>query len=151
MLEYGFEHKCTKCGIGDLWDNTKLVLEIDHIDADWKNNEPCNLRFLCPNCHSQIKNFHHKLKQKSTSKKISLSKKDLCECGEVKKVISKHCRKCMGLSYRKVSKPDKILLEQLITTRPLTAIAKEYGVSDKTVAKWCKSYQICSKPRGYWS
>lgn len=29
-----------------------VMLEVDHIDGDNQNNKPCNLRLLCPNCHS---------------------------------------------------------------------------------------------------
>lgn len=29
----------------------ETVLEIDHIDGDWRNNDRSNLRALCPTCH----------------------------------------------------------------------------------------------------
>lgn len=53
MLEKGIEHKCELCSLGNIWNNTCITLEIDHIDGDWLNNKLGNLRFLCPNCHSQ--------------------------------------------------------------------------------------------------
>lgn len=48
--------KCAICGIAD-WQNQKLTLEIDHIDGNRSNNHLENLRFLCPNCHSQTDNW----------------------------------------------------------------------------------------------
>lgn len=51
LFELGVEHKCVSCGI-DEWNGQKLVLEIDHIDGQYWNNQQSNLQFLCPNCHS---------------------------------------------------------------------------------------------------
>lgn len=44
--------RCEICGIED-WLTVKLTKEIDHIDGNSLNNNPDNLRILCPNCHSQ--------------------------------------------------------------------------------------------------
>lgn len=52
LLDYGIKYKCSCCGISN-WNNKPLVLEIDHIDGVRNHNNPENLRFLCPNCHSQ--------------------------------------------------------------------------------------------------
>ena len=30
----------------------KVPLQIDHVDGDWRNNRPDNLRLLCPNHHA---------------------------------------------------------------------------------------------------
>ena len=37
--------------------NKKLCLQIDHIDGNCENNKPDNLRFLCPNCHTQTETW----------------------------------------------------------------------------------------------
>lgn len=52
MLEMGVDPVCS-CGISDSWNGKPIQLEVDHIDGNWYNNYIENLRFLCPNCHSQ--------------------------------------------------------------------------------------------------
>ncbi len=44
---------CIECGIAPIWNGKPLTLDLDHIDGDHGNDEPCNLRLLCPNCHTQ--------------------------------------------------------------------------------------------------
>ncbi|WP_231626942.1 HNH endonuclease signature motif containing protein [Streptomyces apocyni] len=50
-------HICTECGVGDVWQGKRLVLEIDHINGDRLDNRRENLRYLCPSCHSQTSTF----------------------------------------------------------------------------------------------
>ena len=51
------EYKCTECGIIDKWNDKKIILELDHINGINTDNRVENLRFLCPNCHSQTEHF----------------------------------------------------------------------------------------------
>lgn len=46
-------YKCKICDLGPKWNNQILALELDHKDGNPLNNVLSNLRFLCPNCHSQ--------------------------------------------------------------------------------------------------
>lgn len=44
---------CTRCGWSERNCQTRRVMvEVEHIDGDWRNNRPDNLTLLCPNCHS---------------------------------------------------------------------------------------------------
>lgn len=53
LLESGRMLECEWCGLKDSWNEKPIVLEIDHVDGDTYHNDQTNLRFLCPNCHSQ--------------------------------------------------------------------------------------------------
>jgi hypothetical protein len=55
LIESGRQYACEECGLKD-WRGNPLNLQIDHKDGDWQNNTADNLRFICPNCHSQTPN-----------------------------------------------------------------------------------------------
>lgn len=44
--------KCDICGI-DKWMGKHITLEYDHIDGNNTNESRDNVRYICPNCHSQ--------------------------------------------------------------------------------------------------
>lgn len=56
-LKGSLEYKCSECVVKDTYNNKPLKLQIDHIDGNWRNNLITNLRFLCPNCHSQTDTY----------------------------------------------------------------------------------------------
>lgn len=50
------EYSCKNCGL-NTWQNKTITLELDHINGNRNDNRLNNLRFLCPNCHSQTETF----------------------------------------------------------------------------------------------
>lgn len=63
---------CALCGQSDIHNGLPLTLQLDHIDGDNKNNNIDNLRFLCPNCHTQTPTYGKK--NPHTKKKKELEK-----------------------------------------------------------------------------
>ena len=57
LIESGRPNECSCCGLSSIWNNKPLTLHVDHINGDRKNNDFSNLRFLCPNCHSQTDTY----------------------------------------------------------------------------------------------
>lgn len=58
ILQYELiEYKCEKCGQNDEWQGMPLTLQLDHKDGNSCNNVLTNLRWLCPNCHTQTDTF----------------------------------------------------------------------------------------------
>lgn len=49
-------YKCAICGLTE-WNGKTLSLELDHINGINDDNRLENLRFLCPNCHSQTDTY----------------------------------------------------------------------------------------------
>lgn len=57
MVESGIPTICATCGLGSLWKEKPLVLQISHKDGNSLNNIKENLHFQCPNCHSQTEDY----------------------------------------------------------------------------------------------
>lgn len=65
LLEMGIPDECVQCSTPNIWNDRHLILHVDHIDGDAWNNEIDNLRFLCPNCHSQTSTYCRKMSARS--------------------------------------------------------------------------------------
>jgi hypothetical protein len=61
LLESGVPGLCAACGAAAIWMDRPLTLHVDHIDGDVSNCLASNLRFLCPNCHSQTSTYCRQL------------------------------------------------------------------------------------------
>jgi 5-methylcytosine-specific restriction endonuclease McrA len=44
-------YSCSHCDTGHMWLGKELILDLEHIDGNNKNQQLSNLTFLCPNCH----------------------------------------------------------------------------------------------------
>ena len=60
-------YKCAICGCTE-WQGRTLSLELDHINGINNDNRLENLRFLCPNCHSQTSTYGSRNQQLNKSK-----------------------------------------------------------------------------------
>ena len=143
LREKLLEEKCAICGISE-WQGKKIVLQLDHINGDNRDNRLENLRLLCPNCHSQTETFCRKRK--------GLKEKTYCkECGKEISGDGEYevCSACFGKRLRKIERPGKEELYQMLIEDNFTSVGKKYGVTDNSVKKWCRSYGIPDKASFY--
>ena len=129
LLKEGLmEYKCEMCGNTGFWNEKPLTLQLDHKDGNHCNNEIDNLRFLCPNCHSQTKTYGSK-----NAKRIY----DIDNCKEY------NPNKIMKISKR----PDLETLKKLVNKYSVSEISEIYKVKMGTVYKWMRLYNIKLKKR----
>jgi predicted RNA-binding Zn-ribbon protein involved in translation (DUF1610 family) len=163
LIAIGVPHICSVCAMGSLWQGKPLTLEVDHINGKPWDNRPENLRFICPNCHSQTSNDGKKNSkitvtaipvrtEKEKSPKVPIkNKRYLCaDCGVESKGL--RCRKCAG-NHRatKIQWPSTEDLKLRLTETPASVVAKSIGVSNSAIKKHCIKHGIETPPRGYWT
>lgn len=151
-------YKCAICGITE-WNGKTLSLELDHINGINNDNRLENLRFLCPNCHSQTDTYGSKnSKITETKYDISeeLSNKIVSEYLELKNIVKVSeklgiSRKAIkqALSEANISKPNQKYVIQYDSNhneiRRFGCIAEcckwlmENGLVKTTLLKTCRN------------
>jgi len=169
MLACGFVEVCSICNLSNNWNGKPLILQVDHINGDNTNNTPTNLRFVCPNCHTQTDTYGHKNVKKPTnpykSQKVIVSD-SIKETRRAKHRTNTVCNGC-GIHFIKPNcrvktsnycarscyenhKPYKIIwppkdkMAGLVKQHSMTKLSEILGVSDKTIKNHCKKLGILS-------
>ncbi len=180
LLRMGWDYICQECGLSE-WREKQLTLHVDHINGIPDDHRLENLRFLCPNCHQQTETWGSQKRGKNFSNKLLLNEQNMLikqaqlksstknsnttfnpqhqqnncsHCGKAINNSNQHIycsMQCFNLVSRRVVRPSKEELEKMIWTQPTIHVARHFGVSDKAVEKWCKTYGVEKPPRGYWA
>lgn len=143
LRERLIQYKCHLCQIGSLHNGLPLTLQLDHINGVSNDHRLPNLRFLCPNCHSQTSNWGGRnVKRKA--------KQNTCiDCGESISKTSVRCMQCVHKEFkitRTKFNVDPGHLKYMILEKQLaySTIGKMFGVSYTTVKKHCSALGIAS-------
>lgn len=109
ILNELIEYKCGECGMGTIWNEKIISLQLDHINGVRNDNRIENLRFLCPNCHSQTESYCNK--NRSNGITINqLSIEEIKECINNSKTLTDVIN-VLGL---KDTKKNRTILKNLI-------------------------------------
>lgn len=142
------KYECVWCGNPGIHRNEKLTLQLDHIDGDNSNNLIENLRWLCPNCHSQTPTYAKTKSKLITGEKSKKSKIEIdCTTCKTKYEVEKtryESKKRKGQTNFYCSSKcipyqtginDLEMLKIYEETGSYLGTAKKLGISDVSVLK----------------
>ena len=138
------EYKCSICGQDPYWNGKPMTLILDHINGINNDDVLQNLRWVCPNCNSQLETTG----SRNPNRKIFAKKFYCSECG---KEISKGSTKCIACESKSRIVPlEKMLvsreqLKDLIRNKSFAQIGRDFGVSDNAIRKWCEKFDLPRK------
>lgn len=148
LLKKGIPHQCRECGLGPEWNGQPLVLQVDHIDGNWKDCRLKNLRFLCPNCHSQAPTSRQGYItltcarcEKTFRRRMGLEKRRRKK-GQRGPFCGSSCASHQASHREAISWPSDRELAKMVTLHSMAWTARKLGVSDTAVRKRCKRRRI---------
>lgn len=149
------------------WAGKEITLDLDHANGINTDNRLENLRFLCPNCHSQTSTYKSKNRRKEAlstgdnanhtcpscqgpkSKHTDLchtcqpptprENNKLCSCGKDKSPRAKKCVTCHNRTCTKTQYPPLDELVEQVSKLGYTVVGSQLGVSGNAVKKYLSS------------
>jgi hypothetical protein len=143
MFGWVYEHRL----VAESFLNRRLYdgEEVHHLDENKKNNHPENLLVLTQSQHAKL---HAWMRRMGIDPKTYPTR--ICKaCKNVLWVSQEWfcCDACAKVGARKVERPSKEQLTMDITVLSLVKVGQKYGVSDNSIRKWCKFYEINIQPK----
>ena len=139
FLKERIAYKCSICGQEPFWNGKEMVMILDHINGENHDNRLENLRWVCPNCNSQLDTTNGK----NIKNKHKVEHKYFCsECGKPVSRGQTRCKKCASFKSRKVARPDALKLAKMVKENGFAFVGKQYGVSGRAVQKWFEDFGI---------
>lgn len=142
LIKGGYkEYKCERCGRTE-WEGVPIPLETHHINGSNTDNRIENLQLLCPNCHSLTDSYCGKNINKKRDKTVIYSEKECPVCGKHfrgrRTYCSDECRKKVKKKTRPLLDIKDDIIKYAKDNCNFCYIAKQMGVTDNAVRKWCK-------------
>lgn len=97
-------YKCELCNIHSTWNNQPLSLHLDHINGINNDNRIENLRFLCPNCHSQTPSYCGKNNNGKTKITNKVFSETLATCNTIYNALQTLNLPICGSHYERAKK-----------------------------------------------
>ena len=160
---------CQICG----YDKCASALEFHHIDMtekelafnmaknqSWEivSNELRKCILVCANCHREIhaglitqqltSSFNEERALEITEQIDQVKHHEISYCQYCGTIVYKGndcCPSCAAKLRRKADRPSREELKKAIRNLSFVQIAKQYGVTDNSIRKWCKSMNLPSK------
>ncbi len=132
---------------------------VHHMDLNRSNNSPDNLLVLTNPMHTKLHGWMDKNVIQAKEKYQTRTELGCIRCLNCELPISPELTYCSQSCFNTHSsnqqlravRPSKEELHTMLWEKPTTEVAKEFGVSDVSIAKWAKAYEIEKPPRGYWA